>query len=50
MTGIHYTVIQANSGQYHPSATPFLTLMGAFLVAMAVWMISFIRHFTKVPN
>jgi uncharacterized membrane protein len=46
--GIQYLTIQANSTTpTHLPMDMFLTMVGGFLVAVALWIIVFIRHFAK---
>jgi hypothetical protein len=50
VAGIHYLIIQANTGKEHLSVIPTLMLMGTFLGAVAVWIISLLRHFSKATG
>jgi uncharacterized membrane protein len=47
MAGLHWLTIQANNS--NPVRMPndlFLTILGGFLVGMAVWIVNFLRHFS----
>ena len=48
--GIHYSVIQANRLAQPQLPTPqVLTLAGCFMAGAAVWVVSLIRYFKRVP-
>ena len=49
VTGIHYSIIQANKlGQAHLSTLLVLALAGCFLAGTAIWAASMVRHFNHV--
>jgi uncharacterized membrane protein len=48
LAGVRYLTIQANRmTPVHLPMDLFLAMLGVFLVAVGVWIIIFIRHFTK---
>ena len=48
IAGIHYLIVHANRGASAEMSTPMvLGLAGAFLVGIAVWTTSMIRHFLR---
>ena len=48
MLGVHYTVVRANQlTPPHLAPKSAVLLLIVFLVALAVWMITFVRHFLR---
>ena len=48
ITGVHYLIVRANARPPAQLSTPWLLgMVGCFLVALAIWVISMILHFCR---
>jgi hypothetical protein len=51
MLGLHYAVVRANQATPpHLAPKSALIFMVMFLAGLAVWIVTFLRHFARVPH
>jgi uncharacterized membrane protein len=49
ITGIHFMLIAANATQPRLPTQPFITLLVAFLIGIAIWAATLVRRFRGTP-